>query len=171
LLILSFVVLIFAQEGPQPVPESYIGYAMLDGEVASFGLSINVKTGTSETVGSATTEDSGAFSLDVIFDNPDTTQDEGADEGDSLTWYISGNECTSPAAGSDTANSGNHNSNFVIQAESSGECTCNGDESPCDSLVDDFELLHYIVAWSEGTVGDFNLLYAINYWAGAWTCP
>ena len=172
LLILSFVVLIFAQESPQPVPESYIGYAMLDGEVASSGLPVTVKvTGTYETVGSTTTEDSGAFSLDVIFDNPDTAGDEGADEGDSLIWYVSGNTCTSPAAGSDTADSGEHNSNFVIQAETAGECTCNGDESPCDSTVDDFELLHYIIAWSEEEVEDFDLLYAINYWAGAWTCP
>ena len=169
---LSFVVLIFAQEGPQPVPESYIGYTMLDGAVASSGLSVSVKvTGTSETVGSATTEDGGAFSLDVIFDNPDTTQDEGADEGNSLTWYLAGNVCTSPAAGSDTANSGYHNSNFVIQAESTGGCTCNGDESPCDGIVDNFELLHYIIAWSAEEIGNFELLYAINYWAGEWTCP
>ena len=143
---LSFVVLLSAQESPQPVPESYIGNAMLDGEVASSGLSITVKvTGTSETVGNATTKDAGGFSLDVIFDNPDTTQDEGADEDDSLTWYLSGNVCTSPVAGSDTAKSGYHNLNFAIEAESGG-CEMDGDEPPC-GVVTLAEVVDLITIW------------------------
>ncbi len=169
---LSFIIIISAQESPPSAwPESYIGHATLDGQPAPSGLSITVKvTGTSETVGSATTGDGGAFSLDVIFDNPDTPEDEGAKEGDLLTWYLAGNECTSPVSGEDTANSGSSNLNFDIEAESAGECPCNGDESPCDGMVTDFELLHYISAWSEGSVGDFDLLHAINYWAGIWEC-
>ena len=155
-----------------PIPESYWGTAKLDGEAAPSGLSVTAKvTGTSEVVGSSVTEEEGGFSLDVVFDNSGTPEDEGADEDDSLTWYIEGNECSSPAPGEDTANSGGINLNFVIEADSGGECACNGDESPCDSVVDDFELLHYIVDWSAGYVEDFDLLYAINYWAGAWVCP
>jgi len=170
--ILSFAVLLLAQESPDPVPESYIGYATLDGEPASAGLSITVKvTNTSETVGSAVTEEGGGFSLDIIFDNLNTTTDEGAEENDPLTWYITGNQCTTPAPGEDKANSGYHNSNFIIEAESAEACSCNGDEAPCDNVVEDFELLHYIIDWAAGSVEDFDLLYAINYWADFWECP
>ena len=143
--LLSFVVLIAAQESPS-IPESYYGYATLDGEAASAGLSITVRvTGTSEIVGSAVTEEGGGFSLDIIFDNPDTTADEGAEEDDPLTWYIDGNECTTPAPGEDRANSGESNSNFLIAAES-GVCELPGDEPPCGEVTL-AEVVDHITVW------------------------
>lgn len=45
------------------------------------------------------------------------------------------------------------------------ECSKKGDKSPCNGIVDDFELLAYIDKWAKGEVGDFHLLEAINNWA------
>jgi len=45
------------------------------------------------------------------------------------------------------------------------DCSLKGDGFPCDDLVTDFDLLHYIQKWSTGRVEDFELLEAINHWA------
>lgn len=143
LLILSFIVTISAFP---PIPEKYWGYAYLDGELVSAGTSITVKvTGTSELVGSNLSGEGGLYSLDIIFDDPDTAADEGADNNDQLTWYISGNECTTPASGDDTAINGTINSNFNIQAESGG-CELDGDDSPC-GVVTLAEVVDFITTW------------------------
>lgn len=44
-------------------------------------------------------------------------------------------------------------------------CSVKGDQTPCDDLVDDFELLDYIINWAKGIVPDFDLLDAIKNWA------
>jgi len=151
--ILLSAIIPLAQESPDPVPESYIGYATLDGEAASAGLSITVKvTNTSEIVGSSVTEEDGGFSLDIIFDNLNTTVDEGAEENDPLTWYIAGNECTTPAPGEDKANSGNSNLNFDIEAEFTG-CELDGDYPPCGN-VSLAEVVDFITVWDACSKGE-----------------
>ena len=72
------------------IPESYWGYATLNGAPAPYGTSITVEVyGTGEVVGSTTVQyPNGGYSLDIIFDDPDTPEDEGANEGDPLTWKI-----------------------------------------------------------------------------------
>nr|QNO54848.1 hypothetical protein PAHOCELH_00009 [Methanosarcinales archaeon ANME-1 ERB7] len=103
-----------------PIPESYWGYATLNGAPAAYGTSITVEVyGTGEVVGSTTVEyANGGYSLDLKFDDPDTGEDEGANEGDKLTWKISGIECSTPAPGTDTATPGGTNSNFNLTAVS-----------------------------------------------------
>ena len=101
-----------------PIPESYWGYATLNGAPAAYGTSITVEVeGTGEVVGSTTVEYSnGGYSLDVKFDDPDTGEDEGANDGDKLTWKINSIECSTPAPGADTATPGGTNSNFNLIA-------------------------------------------------------
>lgn len=144
--VLALAVLAAVAVAYAPIPESYWGTAKLDGEDAPSGLSVTVKvTGTSEVVGSSVTEEGGGFSLDVVFDNSGTPEDEGADEDDSLTWYIDGNECNSPGPGEDTANSGGINLNFIIEA-ASGECELPGDYSPCGNVTL-AEVVDIITVW------------------------
>jgi len=164
LLIICSALLVSAY--PQ-IPEKYWGYAMLNGELAPAGTNITVEvTNTSEIVGSVLIEENGLYELDVTFDDLNTTEDGGAEENDSLTWYIAGTECTTPAPGIDKANSGKINGNFTIEAE----CKCEGD-SDCDGTVTDFELLQYVSRWAQGTIEDFELLDAIDYWSGLLECP
>ena len=105
----------------QPIPESCVGYATLNGAPALYGTPITAEVyGAGEVVGSTTVEspDNGGYSLCVIFDDPDTPEDEGANEGDPLTWNINGIECSTPAPGTDTATPGGTNSNFNLAATS-----------------------------------------------------
>jgi len=101
-----------------PIPESYWGNATLDGAPAATGMPITVEVyGTGEEVGNTTVIDAnGNYTLSVIFDDPDTSEDEGADDGDSLTWKINGIVCSIPAPGTDKAELGGTNDNFNITA-------------------------------------------------------
>ena len=68
----------------QPIPESCVGYATLNGAPAPYGTPITVEVyGAGEVVGITTVQyPDGGYSLYVIFDDPDTPEDEGASEGD-----------------------------------------------------------------------------------------
>jgi PKD repeat protein len=103
-----------------PIPESYWGYATLNGAPAPYGTSITVEVyDTGEEVGNTTVQyPDGGYSLDIIFDDPDIPGDEGANEGDLLTWKINDITCSSPAPGTDTATIGGSNSNFNLIATS-----------------------------------------------------
>ncbi len=105
-----------AQQMPRLVPEAYWGTAMIDGNPAPKGSEITVEIqNTGEVVGKARVmDDNGLYSLDIIFDNELTEEDEGAEEGQPLLWRINGIPCDKPA--SDTANSGGVNTNFTISA-------------------------------------------------------
>ena len=81
-------------------------------------------------------EHQGWYSLDVIFDDPETTGvDEGASEGNPLVWKLGGQITSTPAAGSDTASPGANNYPFNIEA-TSDTCTDNDNDgygSPGDA--------------------------------------
>jgi len=101
-----------------PTPESYWGYATIDGVPAALGTPITVEiNGTGEFVGNTTVVAAdGLYSLNVLFDDSETPEDEGATDGDNLTWKINGIICDIPAPGTDTASSGGTNDNFNIGA-------------------------------------------------------
>jgi len=61
--------------------------------------------------------------------------------------------------------SGDYSCEYVCGEEETEECDLKGDQSPCDGIVSDFELLSYIDQWVQGTVSDFDLLEAIDNWA------
>jgi len=44
------------------------------------------------------------------------------------------------------------------------ECAMRGDARPCDSLVDDLELLPYMNRWGQGEVENYDVLEAIENW-------
>ena len=104
----------------QPFPESCVGYATLNGAPAPYGTPITAEVyGAGEVVGSTTVQyPDGGYSLDIIFDDPDTPEDEGANDGDKLTWKINGIDCSTPAPGTDTATPGGINNNFNLIATS-----------------------------------------------------
>ena len=114
------IVCITTVSATPPIPESYWGYATLNGAPAPYGTSITVDVyGTGEVVGSTTVQDpNGGYSLDVRFDDSDTPEDEGANDGDQVTWKINAIECSTPAPGTDTATPGGRNDNFNIAATS-----------------------------------------------------
>ncbi len=146
------------------VPESYWGYVRINGILVPEDTNITVKVTTSnETVGSVLVGVGGLYTLDVYFDDINTTIDEGANEGGPLTCFINGMFATNPYTGYDKANSGKVNNNFTI--EISPACSLKGDTSSCDGEVSDFELLEYINKWAQELVGDFDLLDAIKNWA------
>lgn len=114
ILLLSLILSILSQI-PRSVPEAYWGTAFVNGNPAIAGSKITVEVqNTGEIVGSGITGDNGLYSVDVIFDNELTPEDEGANEGEKLTWRIDGIPTDIPAPGDDIANSGGVNSNFNI---------------------------------------------------------
>lgn len=148
------------------MPESYWGYARINGTVVPEGTNLTVKiTNSNETVGSTLVGTNGLYTIDVYSNDNDTTIDEGANEGDSLTWFIDGMTATIPSSGYDKANSTEHPTNNNFSIEISAGCSLKGDKLPCDGLVSDFELLDYISQWVQNKVTDFNLLDAIKNWA------
>ena len=105
------------------IPETYWGYALLNDQPAPIGTQITVEVyGTGEVVGSYTIEYGGVYSgiyaMDVMIDNPESIKDEGADDGEPLTWKLNGIACSTPAPGTDTAQSGGINHNFSLIASS-----------------------------------------------------
>ncbi|RJS84014.1 lamin tail domain-containing protein [Methanophagales archaeon] len=111
--------LIVAVAQPPPIPEQYSGTAILEDDIpAQVGTPVTVEVyGTGEEVGNTIVSDaSGSYSLLINFDVAGTVEDEGADEGDPLTWKISGIECDVPSPGTDTAESGKINSDFLLVA-------------------------------------------------------
>ena len=100
------------------IPESYWGNATLDDAPAPIDTPITVEVyETGEVVGNTTVADAnGNYSLEVLIDDPDTPEGEGANDGDNLTWKIDGINCSVPAPGTDTAVTGGTNDNFNITA-------------------------------------------------------
>jgi len=100
------------------IPEFYWGYAILDGELAPIGTVITVEEYyTGQVVGSYRIEYEGIYGLSVMIDDPASKdRDEGATNGEPLTWKINGIECSTPAPGADTAKSGGINGYFSLVA-------------------------------------------------------
>ena len=125
ILILSLVIIaaaagIMTVAAIPQIPESYWGYAILKDEPAPIGTQMTVEVyGTGEVVGSSTIQyEAGLYVMKVMIDDPASPEDEGADNGDLLTWKLNGIECRIPALGTDTAESGGINNNFSIVAPS-----------------------------------------------------
>jgi len=123
ILLLVFILSASAQDMPRMVPEAYWGTALMDGIPAPTDSEITAEVQeTGEVVGTAKVMDEkGLYSLDVIFDNDITEEDEGAEEGQQLLWRINGITCDTPAPGADLANSGTVNANFTVST--GGETT------------------------------------------------
>ena len=107
------------------IPETYWGYAILDGELAPIGTQITVEEyDTGQVVGSYTAQYDGIYAglyvMMVLIDDPGSKdRDEGATNGAPLTWKINGIECCTPAPGTDKAESGKINHYFTIIAHHS----------------------------------------------------
>ncbi len=99
-----------------PIPESYWGYATLNGAPAAIGTSVTVEVyDTGEIIGSTSVQyENGGYSINVEFDDPNTSEDEGANEGNKLTWKVGGIICSTPAQETDIVTSGKANSDFVL---------------------------------------------------------
>ena len=102
------------------IPESYWGYAILNDDPAPIGTKVTVEVySTGEVVGSYTIQyEAGVYVMEVRIDDPASPKDEGAENGEPLTWKLNGIECSTPAPGADTAESGKINDNFTIVASS-----------------------------------------------------
>ncbi|MFH1788214.1 MAG: hypothetical protein ABH834_02390 [Candidatus Altiarchaeota archaeon] len=106
---------------PKNVPEAYWGYVFIDSQPAPAGTQVQVlSSSTGELVGSGVvSDDTGLYTVLVVFDNDlDNVTDEGADEGERLTWFVGGLEASVPSAGEDVASSGNHNTDFNVSFNS-----------------------------------------------------
>jgi len=115
--IMMFILAACLVEAIPSIPETYSGYASINGIMAPAGTSIQVKVnGTDELVGSTTAINSeGLYALDVIFDDSETSgEDEGADSGDKLVWYVNGTQADIPEPATDTATSGKVNGLFNV---------------------------------------------------------
>ncbi|KCZ70629.1 hypothetical protein ANME2D_02650 [Candidatus Methanoperedens nitroreducens] len=82
-----------AQEQP-PLPTSYWGYVTENGVLKS-GISITVHDAAGTGIASATSNQDGLYQVTVPWDNPDTTQDEGVVEGETITIRTNGRTATS----------------------------------------------------------------------------
>jgi len=103
---------------PPMTPESYDGYATLDGATAPIGTLIRVEVyGTGEVVSeSSVTKANGGYTVTVCVSDEDKPNDNYALNGSQLTWKMDGIECSIPAPGTDTAVSERVNHNFNITA-------------------------------------------------------
>lgn len=117
---LIFAILIAAAIAVPPNPEVYWGYVYVEGDKAEAGNILTVQGPTGELLGNQTLpvdiSKTGSYAINIIFDDPITPADEGAAEGDVLTWKLNGVIVSSPAPGTDTAQSGKTNNNFRIDA-------------------------------------------------------
>lgn len=119
--ILGLILLVSLVSAGSPNPEVYWGYVYLDGAVAPLGTILTAEsTSTGELFVNQTLpfdpEYLGSYSVKIVFDDSFTGLDEGADPGETLTWKVNGVSSAIPAAGDDTAESGNTNNDYLIYA-------------------------------------------------------
>jgi len=148
IIFLIFSINIHTVSAIPPFPESYWGYATINGVPAANGTSITVEVyDTGEIIGSTTVQfENGGYSVNVEFDDPFTSEDEGADEGDKLTWKLGGVICSTPAQGTDIATSGNVNGDFDLvlgsnDQRSFGDVSSGGDDDvgTSDEALEDMQ--------------------------------
>jgi hypothetical protein len=81
-------------------PMKHIGHVYIGGVIAPAGVTVNATSASGDKFGPKTTSSSGLYSLDITFDDSDTPGvDEGATNGETITWYVNG-----VSARTDTAN-------------------------------------------------------------------
>lgn len=126
--IIIFIAFIQTVSAIPPIPESYWGYATINGAPAVNGTSITVEVhDTREIIASTTVQyQNGGYSLNIEFDDPNTSEDEGVNEGDKLTWKLGNSICSDPAQGTDIATSIKTNSNFNLVLNSNNDHVSSG---------------------------------------------
>ena len=129
LILLSLANVVCAQSAiPSLIPEAYSdSYALIDGKPAPEGTNVTVRSAMSnEFFGTGlVADDTGIFSVDIIFDNPLSEADEGATNFEPVTWCVNGFEATAPARGEDKAESGELNMYMQVNLNTSvGKVSC-----------------------------------------------
>lgn len=116
ILLLMVVLLSISVSGISLSPEDYWGFVYVEGEGAEEGLNLSVSTAEGELLGRMSlpfsSKHPSSFKISIPFDDPATTQDEGAVEGESIVWELEGLGVKSPV--DDTAESGKVNKNIEI---------------------------------------------------------
>ena len=98
------------------IPEYYQGTVTVDGSSPPTGTEVKATSASGDTFTTNTLDASGTYAINILIDDPNSTADEGATNGESLTWYVNGIAASTPA--SDTASSGNVNTGFSISSSS-----------------------------------------------------
>ena len=96
------------------IPESYSGKAYVNGNPAPRGLEISARSASGDEWSTIVASDAGDWSLDITFDDPDMSPDEGALEGELLVWFIQDKTAYISNISEDHANSGFSNTNIVL---------------------------------------------------------
>ena len=146
-----------AQAFPQ-IPEYYQGTVTVDGSPASIGTEVKAVSASGDTFTTNTLDASGTYAFNVLIDDPDSASDEGASQGESLTWYVNGIAVSSPTG--DTANSGGVNLGFSVTGSSTtttvptttvpsgnaSQALSEAQSNICDTLHNLYDLLIYIAS-------------------------
>lgn len=120
LFILIILALITSSSAINYPPEKYWGQVYLDESLAPDGTNVRVMTSSDEILGEFQTpyfeNETGSYSFTLPFDDPSTSEDEGAEEGESLVWEIDGVVAYDPDAGEDTASVARVNRDYEIRS-------------------------------------------------------
>ncbi|MFH1834887.1 MAG: hypothetical protein ABH851_01725 [Methanobacteriota archaeon] len=111
-LLVFLALLSFASAIPQ-IPEAYDGVAYVNGEIATSATEVSVRSASGDEWKTQVISD-GLWSLDVTFDDPDTSSDEGARTGEQLTWFIGGVTASLGGMTNDIADFGGQNSGVSL---------------------------------------------------------
>ena len=103
------------------IPEAYSGVAYINGEYAAQGTKISASSASGDKWESNAASNLGEWSLDITLDDPDTSVDEGAAEGEKITWYINDKKASVEGVSEDYANSGESNTNVVLYLDKKPE--------------------------------------------------
>jgi len=140
--IIGFLVLVGVATAVPLNPEVYWGFVYIEGEFAPDGSVLSVETVDGELLVNQTLPEDpgypGSYYVEIPFDNPHTSQDEGADDGEQITWKLDGVVTLDPAAGEDTAETGMTNNNFTITAVTNPNVTANVNYSNQSIVIGDW---------------------------------
>ena len=96
------------------IPESYSGKAYIGGSLAPIGSQILARSASGDAWDTTVATGAGDWTLDIILDDVDTSNDEGAGAGEQISWYIGETKATLVGMADDTASSGNVNTDVVL---------------------------------------------------------
>lgn len=117
---IMFLLLAATATAVPPNPELYWGYVYVEGSAAPNGSILIVESAnTGELFVNQTlpyASQQGSYNIMLAFDDPTTTADEGATDGEQMTWKVNGVATATPMPGADTAEPEKTNNNYTIQA-------------------------------------------------------
>jgi|GEM_PF-1476044 len=111
-LLVFLALLSFASAIPQ-IPEAYDGVAYVNGEIATSATEVSVRSASGDEWKTQVIS-KGLWTLDVTFDDTDTSNDEGARNDEPLTWLINDEVASIEGISSDVANTGELNMNVIL---------------------------------------------------------